>query len=92
MPILKGNWSRLICNMKKLILLVISAGLSSIIFAKETKDSTNWKFSRQASINFSQISFPNWFRGEKNSIAGVDLSDMTNSKKNKIDRDNSLIA
>jgi hypothetical protein len=79
--------------MKKIILIVISAALSSVIYAQETQDSTNWKFSRQASLNFSQVSFSNWIGGGKNSVSGVGLLDMSaNYKKNKIHWDNSLKA
>jgi hypothetical protein len=79
--------------MKKFILIVISAALSSVIYAQETQDSTNWKFSRQASLNFSQVSFSNWIGGGKNSVSGVGLLDMSaNYKKNKIHWDNSLKA
>jgi len=54
---------------------------------------TYWKISRQASINFSQLSFSNWIAGGKNSISGVGLLDLSaNYKKNKIHWDNSLKA
>jgi len=54
---------------------------------------TCWKISRQASINFSQLSFSNWIAGGKNSISGVGLLDLSaNYKKNKIHWDNSLKA
>ena len=79
--------------MKKLTFFVISVLLSSGLFAQEVQDSTNWKISRQASINFSQLSFSNWIAGGKNSVSGVGLLDLNaNYKKDKIHWDNSLKA
>ncbi|NLO03272.1 MAG: DUF3078 domain-containing protein [Bacteroidales bacterium] len=79
--------------MKKLTFFVISVLLSSGLLAQEVQDSTNWKISRQASINFSQLSFSNWIAGGKNSVSGVGLLDLNaNYKKDKIHWDNSLKA
>ena len=79
--------------MKQLTFFVISVLLSSGLFAQEVQDSTNWKISRQASINFSQLSFSNWIAGGKNSVSGVGLLDLNaNYKKDKIHWDNSLKA
>ena len=79
--------------MKQLTFFVISVLLSSGLLAQEVQDSTNWKISRQASINFSQLSFSNWIAGGKNSVSGVGLLDLNaNYKKDKIHWDNSLKA
>ena len=79
--------------MKKLTFFVISVLLSSGLLSQEVQDSTNWKISRQASINFSQLSFSNWIAGGKNSVSGVGLLDLNaNYKKDKIHWDNSLKA
>ena len=79
--------------MKKIILIVTTVLLSTGIFAQEKKDSIYWEISRQASLNFSQVSFSNWIGGGKNSVSGVGLLDLSaNYKKNKIHWDNSLKA
>lgn len=79
--------------MKHITLLVISLLIYSTLLAQEIKDSTYWKITRQASLNFSQVSFSNWIAGGKNSVSGVGLLDMSaNYKKDKIHWDNSLKA
>jgi hypothetical protein len=80
-------------QMKHITLFVISLLISSALLGQETKDSTYWKITRQASLNFSQVSFSNWVAGGKNSVSGVGLLDMSaNYKKDKIHWDNSLKA
>ncbi len=79
--------------MKHITFFVISLLISSALLGQETKDSTYWKITRQASLNFSQVSFSNWVAGGKNSVSGVGLLDMSaNYKKDKIHWDNSLKA
>lgn len=80
-------------QMKHITFFVISLLISSALLGQETKDSTYWKITRQASLNFSQVSFSNWVAGGKNSVSGVGLLDMSaNYKKDKIHWDNSLKA
>lgn len=80
-------------EMKQLTFFAIAILFSSGLLAQESQDTTYWKISRQASINFSQLSFSNWIAGGKNSISGVGLLDLSaNYKKDKIHWDNSLKA
>lgn len=68
-------------------LLFISSGL----FAKNNQDTTYWKVSGQASINFSQVSFSNWVAGGRNSVSGVGFFNVNaNYGKAKIHWKNSL--
>lgn len=70
-----------------LILSLLYIGLS----AQEAQDSSAWKISGQASLNFNQVSFSNWISGGKNSVSGVGLFDLSaNYKKNKVHWDNTL--
>ena len=69
------------------ILILAATGLN----AQNTKDTTYWKISGQASVNFSQVSFSNWIGGGKNSVSGVGLFDMNASyNKDKIHWENTL--
>jgi hypothetical protein len=68
-------------------LLFISSGL----FAQNSQDTTYWKVSGQASINFSQVSFSHWVSGGRNSVSGVGLFNINaNYEKAKIHWENSL--
>lgn len=59
--------------------------------AQENRDTTYWKVSGQASLNFSQVSFSHWVGGGKNSVSSVGLFNMSaNYEKNKINWENTL--
>lgn len=69
------------------LMLFISIGL----FAQNNQDTTYWKVSGQASLNFSQVSFSHWVAGGKNSVSGVGLFNVNaNYEKAKIHWENSL--
>lgn len=69
------------------LLLFISIGL----FAQNNQDTTYWKVSGQASLNFSQVSFSHWVAGGKNSVSGVGLFNINaNYEKQKIHWENTL--
>jgi hypothetical protein len=68
-------------------LLFISSGL----FAQNNQDTTYWKVSGQASLNFSQVSFSHWVGGGKNSVSGIGLFNLNiNYKKARVHWENSL--
>lgn len=68
-------------------LLFISSGL----VAQNNQDTTYWKVSGQASLNFSQVSFSHWVSGGRNSVSGVGLFNINaNYEKAKIHWENSL--
>ncbi len=70
-----------------LLLFFVASGLK----AQEARDTTYWKVSGQASLNFSQVSFSNWIGGGKNSVSGVALYNMSaNYEKEKVNWENTL--
>ncbi len=70
-----------------ILLLFISSGL----YAQNNRDTTYWKVSGQASINFSQVSFSHWVGGGKNSVSGVGLFNINaNYEKARIHWENSF--
>lgn len=71
--------------------LLIFTFLFNTISAQQTKDTTYWKISGNASVNFSQVSFSNWVAGGKNSVSGVGLFNINaNYEKNKTTWENAL--
>lgn len=62
--------------MKTLKIFFLLIFFATAINAQNVKDTTYWKISGQASVNFSQVSFSNWVGGGKNSVSGVGLFDM----------------
>ena len=69
------------------LLLFIGNGLT----AQNNQDTTYWKVSGQASLNFSQVSFSHWVAGGRNSVSGVGLFNINaNYKKEKLHWENSL--
>ncbi len=77
--------------MKNLIATIVFFLAAAGLTAQESKDTTYWKVTGQASVNFSQVSFSNWIGGGKNSVSGVGLFDMSaNYRKNKIQWENTL--
>jgi hypothetical protein len=77
--------------MKFRTLLLLLVFISTGIFAQNEKDTTYWKVSGQASLNFSQVSFSHWVSGGRNSVSGVGLFNINaNYEKEKIHWENSL--
>ena len=63
------------------LLLFVGYGLT----AQNNQDTTYWKVSGQASLNFSQVSFSHWVAGGRNSVSGVGLFNINpNYEKGKI--------
>jgi hypothetical protein len=59
--------------------------ITSTMLAQNNQDTTYWKVSGQATLNFSQVSFSNWVAGGKNSVSGVGLFNINaNYEKGKI--------
>lgn len=79
--------------MKKIKSLILSVFIFSGITAQEAQDTSYWKVSGQASVNFSQVSFSNWVGGGKNSVSGVGLFDINAIyQKDKMQWNNTLKA
>lgn len=79
--------------MKTLKTLFFLIFLATAVIAQNESDTTYWKISGQASVNFSQVSFSNWVGGGKNSVSGVGLFDMNALyEKDKIQWNNTLKA
>lgn len=77
--------------MKTLKTLVLLIFVFSGVIAQEVQDTSYWKVSGQATVNFSQVSFSNWIGGGKNSVSGVGLFDMNAIyEKEKIQWNNTL--
>ncbi|SHE99868.1 Protein of unknown function [Mariniphaga anaerophila] len=76
-------------TLKTFILFIFIA--TGVVAQDAVKDTTYWKVSGQASVNFSQVSFSHWAGGGKNSVSGVGLFDMNAIyQKNKIQWSNTL--
>jgi len=60
-------------NKFSIIILTVLLGSFNAINAQQSKDTTYWNISGNASVNFSQVSFSNWVAGGKNSVSGVGL-------------------
>lgn len=77
-------------TLKTFFLLIFFA---TAVSAQNESDTTYWKISCQASVNFSQVSFSNWVGGGKNSVSGVGLFDMNALyEKDKMQWNNTLKA
>lgn len=75
----------------KITKLIFFLFITSGLFAQNNQDTTYWKVSGQASINFSQVSFSYWVAGGKNSVSGVGLFNIdANYEKEKLHWENSL--
>ncbi len=62
---------RTINYVKEAFFMLFFLFASSFVYAQGIQDTTYWKTSGQASLNFSQVSLSNWASGGNSSVSGI---------------------